>query len=92
MVSTKQYHWQTWTDLPLLMTVDEVAALLRCNPRTVTRKIDRGELRASKPAGSWLIRREDALALAGIKLNGANGNNDNPELEPAEAAIDPRSV
>jgi len=65
----KPYSWQTWADLPLLMTVEEVAALLRCNPRTITRKIDRGELRASKPAGSWLIRREDVLELAGIELN-----------------------
>ena len=61
--------WQTWTDLPLLMTVEEVAGLLRCNPRTITRKIDRGELRASKPAGAWLVRREDVLELAGIELN-----------------------
>jgi excisionase family DNA binding protein len=51
------------------MTVEEVAALLRCNPRTITRKIDRGELRASKPAGAWLIRREDVLELAGVESN-----------------------
>lgn len=67
MTMTKSYTWQTWTDLPLLMTVEEVATLLRCNPRTVTRKIDRGDLRASKPAGAWLIRREDVLDLAGIE-------------------------
>jgi excisionase family DNA binding protein len=70
MTMTKDYRWQTWADLPLLMTVEEVAALLRCNPRTVTRKIDRGELRATKPAGAWLIQRDDALELAGIKLTG----------------------
>jgi excisionase family DNA binding protein len=69
MTAQKPYSWQNWSELPLLMTVEEVAALLRCNPRTITRKIDRGELRASKPAGAWLIRREDVLELAGVESN-----------------------
>ena len=42
------------------LTVPEVAAELHCNNATVRRLINRpGGLRASKPAGRWLIDSDD---------------------------------
>ena len=32
------------SDQPLLLSVEETAALLRCSPREVSRKVQRGEL------------------------------------------------
>ena len=45
-------------------TVNEVAALARCNPETVRRAISAGRLKASRrgTSGAWLIRQSDAEA------------------------------
>lgn len=42
-----------------LLTVTEVAAILRCSRRAVLLAIRRGRLAATCPVGSWLIRQED---------------------------------
>lgn len=41
-----------------LFTIEEVAELLRVSPRTVTRYIETGKLKASK-IGFWRISRKD---------------------------------
>lgn len=50
-----------------VMGVDEAAALLRCSRWTVTRMIDRGELKASKIGRQWIITDEDIKALLKLK-------------------------
>jgi excisionase family DNA binding protein len=41
----------------------EAAALLRCHPRTVSGMIASGQLKATKVARRWRIRRSDIEAL-----------------------------
>ncbi len=42
-----------------LLTIEEVARILRISVQTVRRMIDEGELRAIKIRGQWRIKRED---------------------------------
>lgn len=44
------------------LTVDQVAKLGKCHPKTIRRAIGRGELRAFRFGGRLLIREEDARA------------------------------
>ena len=41
--------------LPKVYTVDEVAALLKVNPRTVYRMLERGEMKGFKVGTAWRI-------------------------------------
>lgn len=50
-------------DLPDILTVGEVAALFRVDPKTVSRWAIGGKIRAMKtPGGHRRFRREDVLA------------------------------
>lgn len=42
---------------PKLLTVREVAEILRCAPKTIRRRIHRGDILATKPTGAqaWLV-------------------------------------
>lgn len=54
------------------LTVPEVAAALVCNPETVRRLINSpGGLRATKPAGRWLISLADLEAFKESTANRA---------------------
>lgn len=43
---------------PVVYTIDEVAKLLKVNPRTVRRALDAGELPAFRVGSQWRITRE----------------------------------
>ena len=43
---------------PMAYTVDEVAAILKVNPRTVYRMLERGELRGFKVGTLWRVPQE----------------------------------
>ncbi|MCU0484841.1 MAG: helix-turn-helix domain-containing protein [Anaerolineales bacterium] len=45
------------------MKIDEVARLLRVNPRTVYRRVWKGDLQAAKVGGLYYIRRSDLQAM-----------------------------
>lgn len=47
---------------PDLLTVAEVADILRVSPWSVMRKCRAKELRATKPGQAWLISRDDLQA------------------------------
>ncbi len=49
--------------LPDLMTVDEVAEMLRATPKTIREAIKAGQLPAVKPLGTWRVRRSDVEEL-----------------------------
>ena len=49
-------------DLPVLLTIAEVAALLRCSVATVRRRIRRSELAAAKVGRRVLVHRQVVLA------------------------------
>jgi excisionase family DNA binding protein len=55
----------TTNDVPLVLTITEVAALLRVSPRTVRRAVDAGSLRAIRllPGGAPRFARADIEAL-----------------------------
>jgi excisionase family DNA binding protein len=42
-----------------LLTIEEVARILKVSVQTVRRMIDEGELQARKIRGQWRIKRED---------------------------------
>jgi excisionase family DNA binding protein len=42
-----------------MLTVEEVADILRVSTQTVRRLIDDGELKALRVRGQWRVRRED---------------------------------
>ena len=42
-----------------LLTIEEVARILKVSMQTVRRMIDEGELKAIKIRGQWRIKRED---------------------------------
>lgn len=66
-------------DLPEWMTSKEVAALYRVHISTVQRWVKKGKLPVTRPGGRVIrIRREDVLALAGVK--------DEPKGRPAKPA------
>ncbi len=52
-----------------LLTADELAARWRCEPESVTAAIRRGELRASKIAGRWLVTEDDVAAYMQARAN-----------------------
>lgn len=54
--------------LPETYTVEEAAAFLKVDRRTVYRYIETGKLKANKGDGRyWLILEDDLLAFAGIR-------------------------
>lgn len=52
-----------------LLTVDEAATLLRTTPNVVIRRCRSGEIPATKPFGSWLIRADTIDELLAAKSN-----------------------
>lgn len=53
-----------WNEVPLLLTVDEAAAILRVHANTVTYLIRNGQLPASKIGRAWRITRESVMGMA----------------------------
>ena len=52
-----------------LFTVDQLAQILDLHPRTIRRYIREDKLKAVKVGGEWRIRKEDAEAFIGSKVN-----------------------
>jgi excisionase family DNA binding protein len=52
-------HRHAHLDGSSLLTAHEAADLMRCHEKTVRRMIQRGELRAVKFAGRWLLHPSD---------------------------------
>lgn len=53
------------TKLPELLSVAEVAKLMRCSKRTVHDRIADGTLKGIKPFGRWLVFVDSLAALVG---------------------------
>ena len=58
------------------MTSDEVAALLRCTPRTLWNWRQAGRLRPRRVGRRWLYRRSDVLRALGSDENAAEDNSE----------------
>lgn len=48
-----------WSDLPLVLTSDQAAAVLQLTRRTVANMLDRGDLRGVKIGKEWRISRAE---------------------------------
>ena len=46
-----------WSDLPLVLTSEQAAAVLQVNRRTITNMLDRGDLRGVKIGKEWRVSR-----------------------------------
>jgi excisionase family DNA binding protein len=61
-----------WTDLPLVLTSKQAAAVLQLKPRTIASMLDRGDLRGVKIGKEWRVSRAElmrfVLGSAGSEL------------------------
>lgn len=48
-----------WSDLPLVLTTEQAAAVLQLNRRTVSNMLDRGELNGVKIGKEWRVSRAE---------------------------------
>lgn len=60
---------------PDLMTPAEAAARLRVKPWFITERCRSGEIRATKPGKSWLIKRDDLEAYIESHFNRPAGED-----------------
>lgn len=67
-------------ELPSVVTVDEVAKLLRYNPVTIGRWLETGFLRGSKLNKEWRILRED---LRQLLIDHSNADRIDERADPA---------
>lgn len=67
--------------LPTFVTVAEISESARCTAETVWKAIRSGALKARRPAGTYLITEEDALAWIEGRAHA-----------PAEAPDEPATV
>lgn len=56
-----------WAAVPLVLTVDEAAALLRVHGNTVRAWIRDGRLTAMQVRRGWRINKDDVMRLLGIE-------------------------
>ena len=58
-----EQSYSDWNQLPLLMTVEEAAAVLRVHPNTAKKLLREGKLVGTKVGRAWRIRREVLMAF-----------------------------
>ena len=54
-----------WSDLPLVLTSEQAAAVLQLKRRTVANMLDRGELRGVKTGKGWRVSRKALMQFVG---------------------------
>lgn len=50
-----------WSDLPLVLTSDQAAAVLQLKRRTIANMLDRGDLRGVKIGKEWRVSRAELM-------------------------------
>ena len=50
-----------WSDLPLVLTSEQVAAVLQLQRRTITTMLDRGDLHGIKVGKEWRVSRAELM-------------------------------
>lgn len=64
MSNTGIIDMKKYEALPDLLTTTETAAILRCTPRNVAYKCQRGVFRSVKSSKGWRINKDDVLRYA----------------------------
>jgi excisionase family DNA binding protein len=70
-----EQHYSDWNQLPLLLTTEEVADLLRVHVNTIKIMVRAGKLPAVKVGRAWRIKRSDVLALLDVGAHHAEEND-----------------
>lgn len=65
-MSTKTVQAEPTEETPLMVSLDEAAAVLGCHPRTISRMCERGELKGARAGNRWRINREALYEYAGL--------------------------
>lgn len=73
-----------WSDLPLVLTSDQAAAVLQVNRRTLTNMLDRGSLRGVKIGKEWRVSRTEIMRF--VEGNGTKTLPDTFSVGSEEAA------
>jgi excisionase family DNA binding protein len=58
-----EQQYADWNQLPLLLTVEEAAGLLRVHRNTIKRLLREGKLAGTKVGRAWRVRREVLMAF-----------------------------
>lgn len=75
-----------WSDLPLVLTSKQAAAVLQLKPRTVADLLDRGDLRGVKIGKEWRVSRAEVLRFVLGQPSAPQG--DAATAEPAPVVVD----
>jgi excisionase family DNA binding protein len=59
-----------WSDLPLVLTSDQAAAVLQLKRRTIANMLDRGDLRGVKIGKEWRVGRAELIRF--VEGNGGS--------------------
>jgi excisionase family DNA binding protein len=59
-----------WSDLPLVLTSDQAAAVLQLKRRTIANMLDRGDLRGVKIGKEWRVGRAELMRF--VEGNGGS--------------------
>ena len=75
-----------WSDLPLVLTAQQAAAVLQLKPRTVAHLLDRGDLQGVKVGKEWRVSRAEVMRFV---LGQPGAAKETPaSSEPAPVVVD----
>ena len=80
-----------WSDLPLVLTTDQAAAVLQLKRRTIANMLDRGDLHGVKVGKEWRVSRAELVRFVEGGAAGFQGNS-SPNAETVPLLIDEGGV
>lgn len=80
-----------WSDLPLVLTTDQAAAVLQLKRRTIANMLDRGDLHGVKVGKEWRVSRAELVRFVEDGAAGFQGNS-SPNVETVSLLIDKGGV
>ena len=79
------------SDLPLVLTSKQAAAVLQLKPRTVANMLDRGDLQGVRSARKWRVSRAELMRFALGKAN-SGANSEAQDKAPSLAERTPAVI
>jgi excisionase family DNA binding protein len=80
-----------WSDLPLVLTSDQAAAVLQLKRRTIANMLDRGDLRGVKIGKEWRVSRAELVRFVEGGTARAQGKT-SPMVDPIPSLTDKGGV
>jgi len=74
-----------WSDLPLVLTSEQAAAVLQLKRRTIANMLDRGDLRGVKVGKEWRVSRAELLRF----MEGSVAANTQGRASPTVSTVPP---